>query len=364
MVLASSCLFVVATQNIVSGAVEAAKVVLGSQCILRDSPTGCTMNNVDVVARLEEQNAALVATLAAMNNTLKHMAGRLQTVEADSAATRASLDNTTRDLELLQLRVELMSGTRVIFDGPVNSSYTALPGELTKTSRDRSWKEGAWTHDGIASATSQRRGVRFRCATAGAGSRVAAFKTIGLSSATKLITYSDGDVYGVTDYGVMCRGDGGKATIVMLSDNTALLGDNGMGVYTASTVFEIRIEGQTVQWYADGVCWYTYSPSGGITYPLRVLATSYNTQPSFVNEVEWASGSPPPPGLVVFNGPYSPGVYSTTTPGEVSKLTDNNKWSRGVWTHDGIASATSQRRGVRFRCATAGRAVVSQASRR
>ena len=73
----------------------------------------------------------------------------------------------------------------------------------------------------------------------------------------------------------------------MLSDNTALLGDNGMGVYTASTVFEIRIEGQTVQWYADGVLQASHSPSGGITYPLRVLATSYNTQLSFVNNINW-----------------------------------------------------------------------------
>ena len=50
----------------------------------------------------------------------------------------------------------------------------------------------------------------------------------------------------------MCRGDGnGKATIVMGSNNVALLGSTGMGTYSASTVFKIVIEGYDVKFYAD-----------------------------------------------------------------------------------------------------------------
>merc|ERR1711998_469955 len=79
--------------------------------------------------------------------------------------------------------------------------------------------------------------------------------------------------YNTIDYGFTCRGDGG--TLFCHYNNHHA--HQACGSYTSSTVLEVRVDGSTVTWLADGLTKMTKAVDSS-DYPMHVYGTIYTVQ--------------------------------------------------------------------------------------
>jgi len=189
----------------------------------------------------------------------------------------------------------------VTFSNLASDLTSKAPGQLSRINTD-----GSSTSDpGYISAyttstvTAAGVGIRFQCATTGAGSHTNSIAVSGsgsnVGSGWKMIGFQSGTAaldgsYNTLLYGIACAGGasgGGPANSAYTHfggtwSNRII---PGAQPYTSSMVFEVKLSSVGVEWYLNGGL--VRSEQGSIPYPLFVKAYVHNQQDPALFNIEW-----------------------------------------------------------------------------